>query len=87
MLGKGKEKINMNKMMMIKRIKEIYEKGGELEKGYIREEYDVSKDEWYLNWKFKGKKIMKGCIGIEGMWKIKGLLIGWMGEKGRGMEI
>lgn len=59
-------------MLMVHRITEISETGGEFDKGYIRAEYDVSPDDWYFPCHFQGNPIMHGCLGLDGMWQLTG---------------
>ncbi|MFB8340545.1 3-hydroxyacyl-[acyl-carrier-protein] dehydratase FabA [Brucella cytisi] len=87
MFGPGNAQLPLPPMLMVHRITDISETGGEFDKGYIRAEYDVRPDDWYFPCHFMGNPIMPGCLGLDGMWQLTGFFLGWLGEPGRGMAL
>lgn len=87
MFGPGNAQLPLPPMLMVHRITDISETGGEFGKGYIRAEYDVKPDDWYFPCHFQGNPIMPGCLGLDGMWQLTGFFLGWLGEPGRGMAL
>ena len=87
LFGPGNAQLPLPPMLMVHRITDISETGGEFDKGYIRAEYDVRPDDWYFPCHFEGNPIMPGCLGLDGMWQLTGFFLGWLGEPGRGMAL
>jgi beta-hydroxyacyl-ACP dehydratase FabA len=74
LFGPGNAQLPLPPMLMVHRITEISETGGSFDKGYIRAEFDVKPDDWYFPCHFIGNPIMPGCLGLDGMWQLTGLL-------------
>ena len=87
LFGPGNAQLPLPPMLMVHRITDISEDGGEFGKGYLRAAFDVTPDAWFFPCHFKGNPIMPGCLGLDGMWQLTGFYLGWLGEEGRGMAL
>ncbi|WP_455475992.1 3-hydroxyacyl-[acyl-carrier-protein] dehydratase FabA [Bartonella sp. B17] len=87
MFGKGNAQLPAPPMLMIHRITQISETGGEHNKGMVRAEFDITPDLWFFNCHFIGDPVMPGCLGLDGMWQLTGFFLGWLGEQGKGRAI
>ena len=87
MFGPGNAQLPMPPMLMIDRITEISEKGGEFDKGCIRAEFDIHEDLWFFPCHFQGDPVMLGCLGLDALWQLTGFYLGWLGEPGKGRAI
>lgn len=87
LFGPGNAQLPLPPMLMVHRITDISETGGEFGKGYLRAEFDITPDLWFFPCHFKGNPVMPGCLGLDGMWQLTGFYLGWLGEQGRGMAL
>ena len=87
MFGKGNAQLPAPPMLMVSRITEISETGGEYGKGLIRAELDISPDLWFFACHFIGDPVMPGCLGLDALWQLTGFYLGWLGEPGKGRAI
>jgi 3-hydroxyacyl-[acyl-carrier protein] dehydratase / trans-2-decenoyl-[acyl-carrier protein] isomerase len=87
MFGPGNAQLPMPPMLMIDRVTEISEEGGEFDKGFIRAEFDIRPDLWFFACHFVGDPVMPGCLGLDGMWQLLGFFLGWGGSEGRGRAL
>ncbi|MBL4600695.1 MAG: 3-hydroxyacyl-[acyl-carrier-protein] dehydratase FabA [Rhizobiaceae bacterium] len=87
MFGPGNAQLPMPPMLMVHRITDISETGGEFGKGYIRAEFDITDDLWFFECHFPGDPVMPGCLGLDGLWQLTGFYLGWLGEPGKGRAI
>jgi len=74
-------------MLMIDRIIEISDEGGEHGKGFIHAELDINPDLWFFDCHFKGDPVMPGCLGLDAMWQLVGFFLGWAGGEGKGRAL
>ncbi|MET3559640.1 3-hydroxyacyl-[acyl-carrier protein] dehydratase/trans-2-decenoyl-[acyl-carrier protein] isomerase [Bartonella japonica] len=87
MFGKGNAQLPAPPMLMIHRITQISETGGEYNKGMVRAEFDITPNQWFFDCHFLGDPVMPGCLGLDGMWQLTGFFLGWLGEQGKGRAI
>ena len=80
-------KLPLPPMLMIDRIIEISEVGGDYEKGYIKAEMDISDNNWFFECHFKNDPVMPGCLGLDALWQLLGFHLGWLGGKGSGRAL
>ncbi len=85
--GPGNALLPLPPMLMFDRITEITENGGEYGKGLIRAELEVKPDLWFFGCHFKGDPVMPGCLGLDALWQMVGIFLGWLGGEGRGRAL
>jgi len=87
MFGPGNARLPVGNMLMMDRIVEINDHGGEFGKGEIIAELDIHPDLWFFDCHFPTDPVMPGCLGLDAMWQIVGFYLGWKGNKGRGRAL
>ncbi len=87
MFGEGNAQLPLPPMLMVNRITNISETGGEHDKGVIRAEFDIHPDLWFFPCHFEGDPVMPGCLGLDALWQLTGFYLGWLGEPGKGRAI
>lgn len=87
MFGEGNPQLPLPPMLMMDRIVEINDDGGEAGKGFIHAEYDISPEKWFFDCHFQGDPVMPGCLGVDALWQLTGFFLGWAGGKGRGRAL
>ncbi|MGI0117538.1 3-hydroxyacyl-[acyl-carrier-protein] dehydratase FabA [Zooshikella sp. RANM57] len=87
MFGPGNAQLPIPDMLMIDRISDINETGGEFKKGEIIAELDINPDLWFFACHFPGDPVMPGCLGLDAMWQLVGFYLGWKGLPGRGRAL
>lgn len=87
LFGPGNAQLPLPPMLMMDRIVTITEDGGELGKGYILAEFDITPDRWFFDCHFQGDPVMPGCLGLDAMWQLVGFFLGWMGAPGKGRAL
>lgn len=74
-------------MLMMDRVVEMNEHGGQYQKGYVEAELDINPDLWFFKCHFKNDPVMPGCLGLDAMWQLVGFYLGWLGGKGKGRAL
>jgi 3-hydroxyacyl-[acyl-carrier protein] dehydratase/trans-2-decenoyl-[acyl-carrier protein] isomerase len=87
LFGEGNAQLPLPPMLMIDRITNINENGGEFSKGEIIAELDIKPDLWFFDCHFKGDPVMPGCLGLDAMWQLVGFYLGWLGQPGKGRAL
>ena len=87
MFGPGNSQLPAPNMLMIDRIIDINSDGGDHNKGYIEAELDINPDLWFFACHFPGDPVMPGCLGLDAMWQLVGVFLGWRGGQGRGRAL
>ncbi|WP_289030140.1 3-hydroxyacyl-[acyl-carrier-protein] dehydratase FabA [uncultured Paraglaciecola sp.] len=87
LFGPGNSQLPAPNMLMMDRIVEIHETGGEFDKGYIEAELDITPDLWFFDCHFPGDPVMPGCLGLDAMWQLVGFFLGWSGGPGKGRAL
>jgi 3-hydroxyacyl-[acyl-carrier protein] dehydratase / trans-2-decenoyl-[acyl-carrier protein] isomerase len=87
LFGPGNSQLPAPNMLMMDRIVEIYETGGEFDKGYIVAELDITPDLWFFACHFPGDPVMPGCLGLDAMWQLVGFFLGWCEGPGKGRAL
>lgn len=85
--GEGNAKLPMPNMLMLSRILHISDEGGRYNKGEIVAELDIKPNLWFFDCHFKGDPVMPGCLGLDAMWQLVGVFLGWCGNPGRGRAL
>lgn len=87
LFGPGNSQLPAPNMLMMDRIVEISETGGEYDKGYILAELDIQPDLWFFDCHFPGDPVMPGCLGLDAMWQLVGFFLGWCEGPGKGRAL
>ena len=87
LFGEGNAQLPLPNMLMVDRIIEINDFGGNYGKGQIIAEMDISTDLWFFQCHFQGDPVMPGCLGLDAMWQLVGFYLGWTGASGRGRAL
>ena len=87
LFGPGNSQLPAPNMLMMDRIVEISESGGEHGKGFIHAELDITPDLWFFDCHFPGDPVMPGCLGLDAMWQLVGFFLGWSGGPGKGRAL
>jgi 3-hydroxyacyl-[acyl-carrier protein] dehydratase/trans-2-decenoyl-[acyl-carrier protein] isomerase len=87
MFGPGNAQLPLPPMLMLDRIINIRDTGGQYNKGEIIAELDVTPDLWFFDCHFDGDPVMPGCLGLDAMWQLVGFYLGWAGSPGRGRAL
>ena len=87
LFGENNAQLPSPNMLMLDRISDIDEHGGEYGKGLIQAELDINPDLWFFACHFHGDPVMPGCLGLDAMWQLVGFFLGWLGHPGRGRAL
>ncbi|MFT6773709.1 MAG: 3-hydroxyacyl-[acyl-carrier protein] dehydratase/trans-2-decenoyl-[acyl-carrier protein] isomerase [Paracoccaceae bacterium] len=87
LFGIGNAQLPAPPMLMLDRITNITEDGGEHGKGQLVAELDVNPDLWFFKCHFIGDPVMPGCLGLDALWQLTGFFLGWRGMPGRGRAL
>lgn len=87
LFGQGNAQLPAPPMLMLDRITNITEDGGEHGKGHLVAELDVNPDLWFFKCHFLGDPVMPGCLGLDALWQLTGFFLGWRGMPGRGRAL
>ncbi|RDH90353.1 MAG: 3-hydroxyacyl-[acyl-carrier-protein] dehydratase FabA [endosymbiont of Seepiophila jonesi] len=87
MFGPGNAQLPTPNMLMMDRIINISDEGGENGKGEILAELDINPDLWFFDCHFPGDPVMPGCLGLDAMWQLVGFFLGWIGNPGHGRAL
>lgn len=87
LFGQNGPQLPAANMLMMDRITQITDEGGEFGKGFIIAELDISPDLWFFDCHFPGDPVMPGCLGLDAMWQLLGFFLGWIEGKGKGRAL
>jgi 3-hydroxyacyl-[acyl-carrier protein] dehydratase/trans-2-decenoyl-[acyl-carrier protein] isomerase len=87
MFGPGNAQLPVPDMLMMDRVTEIGDTGGNYGKGRILAELDIRPDLWFFACHFPGDPVMPGCLGLDAMWQMVGFHLAWLGHPGRGRAL
>lgn len=87
LFGPGNAKLPVGNMLMLDRITEINDHGGEHGRGQIIAELDIKPDLWFFECHFPGDPVMPGCLGLDALWQLVGFFLGWSGYPGKGRAL
>lgn len=85
--GPGNARLPLPNMLMMDRITQINDDGGEKGRGEIIAELDITPELWFFDCHFETDPVMPGCLGLDAMWQIVGFYLGWRGNPGRGRAL
>ncbi|MGH8493449.1 MAG: 3-hydroxyacyl-[acyl-carrier-protein] dehydratase FabA [Moraxellaceae bacterium] len=87
MFGPGNARLPLPNMLMMDRVVNITDEGGEFGKGEIIAEFDINPDLWFFGCHFESDPVMPGCLGVDAMWQLLGFWLAWRGNPGRGRAL
>lgn len=87
LFGPGTAQLPKPNMLMLDRIVEVNEAGGNHGKGEIIAELDIHPELWFFACHFPGDPVMPGCLGLDALWQLLGFYMAWRGHKGKGRAI
>ena len=87
LFGPGNSQLPAPNMLMMDRIVNISDTGGEFDKGVIVAELDIDPSLWFFQCHFPGDPVMPGCLGLDAMLQLVGFFLGWKGGPGKGRAL
>lgn len=85
--GEGNAQLPSSLMLMIDEIGNISTEGGKYNRGVLDASLRILPDHWFFACHFKGDPVMPGCLGIDALWQLLGVFLGWSGLKGKGRAL
>lgn len=85
--GEGNAQLPSSLMLMIDEISHISSSGGDFGRGQLNAELNIELDHWFFSCHFKGDPVMPGCLGLDALWQLLGVFLGWSGLQGKGRAL
>jgi 3-hydroxyacyl-[acyl-carrier protein] dehydratase/trans-2-decenoyl-[acyl-carrier protein] isomerase len=85
--GQGNAQLPSDSMLMIDEISHIATEGGRYGKGLLDANFRILPEHWFFSCHFQGDPVMPGCLGIDALWQLLGVFLGWSGLKGKGRAL
>ncbi len=85
--GQGNAQLPSAQMLMIDEINHITGNGGRFNKGQLQASLSILPDHWFFSCHFQGDPVMPGCLGLDALWQLLGVFLGWSGLPGRGRAL
>lgn len=85
--GQGNAQLPSGLMLMIDEIDHISDCGGQYDKGLLEANLTVDPTHWFFACHFEGDPVMPGCLGLDALWQLLGVFLGWSGLQGRGRAL
>ncbi|MDH3325612.1 MAG: bifunctional 3-hydroxydecanoyl-ACP dehydratase/trans-2-decenoyl-ACP isomerase [Gammaproteobacteria bacterium] len=85
--GDGNAQLPSDAMLMIDQISNISNTGGLYGKGKLEASLQILPDHWFFGCHFKGDPVMPGCLGLDALWQLLGVFLGWSGLPGKGRAL
>ncbi len=85
--GPGNAQLPTNEMLMIDEIQHISSNGGDFGRGALRAKLAIRPTQWFFGCHFKNDPVMPGCLGLDALWQLLGVFLGWSGLPGRGRAL
>ena len=85
--GPGNAQLPNEPMLMIDTIDYISDSEGDFGKGIIEATLKILPDHWFFACHFRGDPVMPGCLGLDALWQLLGVYLGWSGMKGKGRAL
>ena len=85
--GTGNAQLPNAQILMIDRITHIDECGGLYQRGLLKADLRIDPQNWFFNCHFKGDPVMPGCLGLDALWQLLGVFLGWSGLPGKGRAL
>ncbi|NOX91884.1 MAG: bifunctional 3-hydroxydecanoyl-ACP dehydratase/trans-2-decenoyl-ACP isomerase [Gammaproteobacteria bacterium] len=85
--GPGNAQLPSSLMLMIDQINHIANTGGNFDKGQLDADLKIHPDHWFFGCHFPGDPVMPGCLGLDALWQLLGVFLGWSGLPGKGRAL
>lgn len=85
--GTGNAQLPNTYMLMIDEITNIDDTGGKFNKGWLEASLKIRPQHWFFDCHFKGDPVMPGCLGLDALWQLLGVFLGWSGLPGKGRAL
>lgn len=85
--GEGNAQLPNSLMLMIDEISDISKDGGKFKKGQLEANLLILPEHWFFECHFQGDPVMPGCLGLDALWQLLGVYLGWSGLQGRGRAL
>lgn len=85
--GQGNAQLPRSLMLMIDEISHIANSGGRYGKGQLDAHLQIQPDHWFFDCHFAGDPVMPGCLGLDALWQLLGVYLGWSGLPGKGRAL
>ncbi len=85
--GKGNAQLPNSHMLMIDTISLLSSNGGDFNRGLVEADLKIEPQHWFFACHFKGDPVMPGCLGLDALWQLLGVFLGWSGLPGRGRAL
>ncbi len=85
--GSGNAQLPNTKMLMIDQIRHIANTGGRYNRGQLCADLAIQPQHWFFGCHFKNDPVMPGCLGLDALWQLLGVFLGWSGLPGRGRAL
>jgi 3-hydroxyacyl-[acyl-carrier protein] dehydratase/trans-2-decenoyl-[acyl-carrier protein] isomerase len=85
--GDGNAQLPNSMMLMIDEISHIEAVGGKYNKGRLDASLRILPDHWFFACHFQGDPVMPGCLGLDALWQLLGVFLGWSGLPGKGRAL
>jgi len=85
--GQGNAQLPSALMLMIDEISHISDTGGNFDKGQLDASLQIDPNHWFFSCHFQGDPVMPGCLGLDALWQLLGVFLGWSGLPGRGRAL
>ena len=85
--GKGNAQLPSDNMLMIDDIDQITKEGGQFNRGFLSANFKILSEHWFFACHFKGDPVMPGCLGLDALWQLLGVFLGWSGLPGKGRAL
>ncbi len=85
--GPGNAQLPSAEMLMIDQIEHISREGGDYGRGQLQASLQILPEHWFFDCHFAGDPVMPGCLGLDALWQLLGVFLGWSGLPGRGRAL
>jgi len=85
--GEGNAQLPSDNMLMIDEIDQITQEGGKYNRGFLSASFKIVPEQWFFACHFKGDPVMPGCLGLDALWQLLGVFLGYSGLPGKGRAL
>ncbi|MDH5325004.1 MAG: bifunctional 3-hydroxydecanoyl-ACP dehydratase/trans-2-decenoyl-ACP isomerase [Gammaproteobacteria bacterium] len=85
--GDGNAQLPSSPMLMIDEISYISAESGKYNRGELCACLSILPDHWFFACHFEGDPVMPGCLGLDALWQLLGVFLGWSGLEGKGRAL